>query len=129
MSDPARYLAGLRRPKLLVRAARFGLSDYDRARDLRRLLHLVDPPAPRVAASRLAEEEALLDQSRQEAAAGYSPARHVEILIALIAETRLISGAEPRREDQLKASGIDAFLASTNSTSAARTPGSNAGSS
>ncbi len=38
MSDhPLAVLSRLRRPKLLIRAARFGLADYNRERDLRRV--------------------------------------------------------------------------------------------
>ncbi len=38
MTDFHTVLANLRRPRLLIRAARFGLQDYRRDRDLRRLL-------------------------------------------------------------------------------------------
>ena len=36
MPDPRTLLATLRRPRLLMRAARFGMTDYRRERDLRR---------------------------------------------------------------------------------------------
>jgi len=38
MTDFRIILANLRRPRLLIRAARFGLEDYRRDRDLSRLL-------------------------------------------------------------------------------------------
>lgn len=91
MTDIATRLAALRRPKLLIRAARFGLADYERGRDLKRLMHLPEPPSPRVAVDRLVEREAELEDIRQHGGAGYSPARHVEVLIALIAEARLLA--------------------------------------
>ncbi|HHS94594.1 MAG TPA: hypothetical protein ENK63_04575 [Rhodobacterales bacterium] len=99
MTDPATRLATLRRPKLLIRAARFGLEAYDRKRDLRRLLHGGVAPTPRAAVETLFEEEALLEEGRTGGQASYSPARHVDVLIALIAEARLLAAgysAAPR---------------------------------
>ncbi len=49
-----------------------------------------DAPAPGVAVTRLIEEEARLEETRQGGGAGYSPSRHVEVLIALMAEARLL---------------------------------------
>ena len=96
MSDhPLTVLSRLRRPKLLIRAARFGLAEYNRDRDLRRLMRAQAVPAPTRALPQLIEEEARLEISRKSGAAAYSPARHVEILIALMAEARLL-----RRTDQ-----------------------------
>lgn len=89
MTDAMTRLARLRRPRLLIRAARFGLADYNRDRDLARLTRCPTPPAPRAAFERLIAEETRLDADRQSGHAGYSPSRHVEILIALIAEARL----------------------------------------
>lgn len=90
MTAPRSIFAGLSRPKLLVSAARFGLSDYDRGRDLTRLLRLPTVPSPHIAVDMLAEREADLEESRRAGAAGYSPTRHVEILTALLAESRLL---------------------------------------
>ena len=91
MTDhPLTLLKRLRRPKLLIRAARFGLADYDRDRDLRRLMRAPAALAPRQAVTRLIEEEARLEEIRKSGGAGYSPARHVEVLIALMAEARLL---------------------------------------
>ena len=91
MTDhPQTILNRLRRPKLLIRAARFGLADYDRDRDLRRVLHMPAAPAPRTAVPRLLETEARLEHVRKTGGASYSPARHVEVLIALMAEARLL---------------------------------------
>ena len=96
MSDhPLSVLSRLRRPKLLIRAARFGLDDYNRERDLRRLMHAPAAPAPTKAVPRLIEEEARLEDIRKSGGAAYSPSRHVEVLIALMAEARLLP-----REDQ-----------------------------
>ena len=47
------------------------------------------PPGPGRAFEQLAEREAALDELRRSAAASYSAARHVELLVALIDEARL----------------------------------------
>lgn len=93
MTDVLELLDSLRRPKLLIRAARFGLDDYSRERDLCRLMRRPACPNPRIAVERLIEVEAELEDTRQNGGFGYSPARHVEVLIALIAEARLLPRA------------------------------------
>ncbi|GGD31724.1 DUF6477 family protein [Sinisalibacter lacisalsi] len=90
MTDVTALLAALRRPRLLIRAARFGLADYNRERDLKRLMHLPAAPGPRIAVDRLLRAEAEMETRRKQGVAAYSPARHVEILIALMAEARLL---------------------------------------
>ena len=44
MIDPLAHLQTLSRPKLLVRAARIGLCEYNRERSLRRILPGQTPP-------------------------------------------------------------------------------------
>ncbi|MFN3845939.1 MAG: DUF6477 family protein [Paracoccaceae bacterium] len=88
MSDFRALLSNLRRPRLLMHAARFGVSDYRRERDLKRLIDL--PASPEVAVTRLLTEEGKLEENRQRGDAGYSIARHIEVLIALLAESRLV---------------------------------------
>lgn len=80
--------ATLRRPRLLMRAARIGLQDYRRDRDLRRILPNV--PDPR-ALDVLLTEEARLEAARQSGAA-WPALRHIEVMIALLAELRLRRG-------------------------------------
>ncbi|OOY33702.1 hypothetical protein BMI88_06125 [Thioclava sp. F36-6] len=82
-------MAKLRRPRLLIRAARHGLSDYSRKRDLKRVLRMSELPRPGTALRALMAEEAALDQARRAGEATYSVARHIELLIALLAEARL----------------------------------------
>lgn len=88
MTDFRTLLAQLRRPRLLIRAARFGIVDYRRERDLRRLVEAPLPPDR--ALPRLIDEEERLEHSRREGRADYSVARHIEVLIALMAEVRLL---------------------------------------
>ncbi|MCE6952797.1 DUF6477 family protein [Cereibacter sphaeroides] len=87
MTDFRSLLAEIRRPRLLMRAARLGLADYRRERDLRRLVG-EQRLEPAVAA--LITEERQLEDRRLAGDATYSVAHHVEVLIALIAEARLI---------------------------------------
>ncbi len=46
MSDIHTLLAELKRPRLLIRAARLGLAQYNRTRDLRRLMRNAPPLRP-----------------------------------------------------------------------------------
>ncbi len=95
MKDLMGALTSLRRPRLLIRAARFGLRDYNRDRDLRRLVRSEETMAPSAAVSTLLVEEARLEDTRRRGDAAYSPAKHVEILVALIAEARLLPRLVP----------------------------------
>jgi len=107
--DPLADLARLRRPRLLIRAARFGLNDYHRGRDLRRLLGHVPRPGPGLLAELLAVE-ATQETARAGGDAAWRPARHVETLVAVMAEARLLRAA---CADQENASDIEAFRLAT----------------
>lgn len=93
MTDLLSLLRDLRRPRLLVRAAQFGMGEYHRERDLRRIVRAEDAPAPERALGLLIDEERRLEHIRQEGCATYSFARHIEVLAAMLAEARLL----PRR--------------------------------
>lgn len=88
MSDFRTILANLRRPRLLMRAARFGLGDYRRERDLRRLVRCGLSPEDTVPS--LMSVEAELEETRLAGDMSYSVARHIEVLIALLAEAQLL---------------------------------------
>lgn len=90
MTDPLSILTALRRPRLLIRAARFGVTDYRRERDLSRLLHSPRLPAPGQALDSLMAQEEMLETTRRAGDASYSISRHIDLLIALMAEARLI---------------------------------------
>ncbi|APX90906.1 hypothetical protein BV394_01800 [Brevirhabdus pacifica] len=89
MDDVSTRLDALRRPRLLIRAARHALRDYDRGKLLRRLLATDRPPAPDRALDRLMDQEDALESARREGDAAYSVSRHIEVLVALIGEARL----------------------------------------
>ncbi|MGB3408244.1 MAG: DUF6477 family protein [Jannaschia sp.] len=81
-------LNNLRRPGLLVDAAGHGVAQYQRRRDLRRMLRVAIPPTARSALEKLLPIEADLEKRRQIGATTYSFSRHVDILVALLAEAR-----------------------------------------
>jgi hypothetical protein len=89
MTDFRALLSDLRRPQMLIRAARYGLCDYRRDRDLRRLLQ-GQTPSPSQTVPRLLNEEQQIEATRTAGDAAYSIARHIEVLIALMAEVRLL---------------------------------------
>lgn len=116
-------LAALKRPRLLISAARFGVAQYDREAVLREIFGAAIPAPGEACLSRLLEHEAEIEASRKNALGNYAIADHVDALVAIMAESRLLSAAEPavahgpaaeceviplrrRAEDQLNASRI-----------------------
>ena len=83
MPDYRAQLTQMHRPRLLIQAARLGLKDYRRDRDLRRLGGAALPY--------LFDQESRAEQARQAGRADYSVSHHIDLLIALIAETRLLA--------------------------------------
>ena len=67
------------RPRMLVRAARFGAAQASRRR------HTPRPNQTPPAYDKLMEEEERLNEARRTGDAGYSPTRHVEVLATLLA--------------------------------------------
>ena len=88
MTDIIRSLSTLRRPRILISAARAGIADYRRERDLKRLLKNTKA-APEQTIGTLLAEEGLLEETRSQGDATYSIQRHVAVLTALLAEARL----------------------------------------
>ncbi len=92
MNDTAALLASVRRPKILIRAARAGVVDYRRDRDLKRLLRNGRPGAPQMTIEPLLAEEDRLETTRNAGDGTYSIQRHVAVLTAIIAEARHLRG-------------------------------------
>lgn len=125
MPSPLTCLARLRRPRLLIEAARIGVMDYSRNAALRRHLGYLHQPDSEATLGALLEIEEELNLMRKDGNAGYSPARHVDVVIAILGEARLLRAAPlPNQE---KASGIEAFLSATKASSASEMAGSSAG--
>ena len=97
MFDILGMVAALNRPGLLVRTARYGLDDYRREVHLPRLLATNAPVKNGDALLRLMDIERELNDQRVADHAEYSFARHIDILIAIMGETRLLrAGHAPR---------------------------------
>ena len=95
MTDLATMLTALRRPKILIRAARAGVVDYRRDRDLKRLLRQrAAPRRPRRSAA-CSPRRSRLEDTRTAGEATYNIQRHVAVLTAILAEARLLP--PPRR--------------------------------
>ena len=83
-------IAQLRRPSLLIKAARFGLDEYTRYVPLRRILKTDSIPRPAPAVMQLLDVESAINTARIEKQATYSVARHVDVMIALMAEAQIL---------------------------------------
>jgi len=94
MIDILNRLDRLRRPRLLIRAARIGAEDYRRDIHLPRLLGHGGLPRHIKALSHLMEIEAALDANRRAQEANYSMIQHVEVMIAVIAEARILRASQ-----------------------------------
>ncbi|GGH25461.1 hypothetical protein SAMN05444007_103232 [Cribrihabitans marinus] len=98
MQDLMTMLSTLRRPRLLIRAARFGAQDYNRDRHLQRVLGYGALPRPAAALMRLMELERGLDDQRKQEDAGYSLTRHLDLLIAMMGEAQLLAASRTAPE-------------------------------
>lgn len=90
MLDLLGMVRSLKRPGLLIRAARFGLDDYRRERALPRLLKTENTPRPGEALMMLMDIESVLNEQRLANDASYRPGQHVSVLTALMGETRVL---------------------------------------
>ncbi|MEX0348515.1 MAG: DUF6477 family protein [Paracoccaceae bacterium] len=93
MQDLNTMLSTLRRPRLLIRAARHGVQEYSRERHLPRILGYGALPRPAAALVRLIELERALDERRRDDDAGYSVIRHLDLLIAMMGEAQLLKAS------------------------------------
>ncbi|NIZ60819.1 hypothetical protein DL239_07515 [Sedimentitalea sp. CY04] len=91
MQDLLTRLSSLNRPRLLVRAARIGASNYCRNRHLQRVLGYGQLPKYAKAIVLLIEQEQNLNRRRLKKEPGYQLTRHVEVLIAMMGEARLLA--------------------------------------
>ncbi|WP_370401495.1 DUF6477 family protein [Sulfitobacter sp. JB4-11] len=90
MQDILSRLNALHRPRLMMRAARIGAQEYHRSAHLPRLLGYGNLPRHGAALMRLMEIESTLEQQRTTADASYSLIRHVDVLIAMVGEARVL---------------------------------------
>ncbi|MGJ8546689.1 MAG: DUF6477 family protein [Sulfitobacter sp.] len=90
MQDILTMLSQIHRPRLLMRAARIGAETYRRRAHLPRLLGYGALPRQGPALLHLIEIEAALEAQRAGADASYSLLRHLDVLIAMVAEARVL---------------------------------------
>ena len=90
MQDILSMLNALKRPRLLMRAARIGAEDYRRVAHLPRLLGYGQLPRHGSALIRLMEIEANLNTLRLNDESTYSLLRHIDVLIAIVGESRIL---------------------------------------
>lgn len=88
MTDFKTTVQQLQRSRLLIHAARMGLGDYRRERDLRRIGHM--SLHPEQALPHLLEKEERIEDKRRKGDVGYCIAQHIDLLIAVLGEVRLI---------------------------------------
>lgn len=98
MTQPLKLFETMRRPRLLIQAARIGVADYRRETLLRRLFGGGPLPQAGEALAHLLEIEAELDAQRNSGELAYSASAHVEVLIAMMGEARLLRGLRGPRE-------------------------------
>lgn len=80
-------IAELRRPKLLIRAARAGMHEYRRSRDLKGVSGVKPSTSGAQLIDLLLEEELRLDEDRTQGSAAYNLRKHIRVLTALLVET------------------------------------------
>ncbi|WP_238547758.1 DUF6477 family protein [Meridianimarinicoccus roseus] len=108
MNDPITLLKSLQRPALLVSAARHAAEGYQPGGPvLRRLLKGSAPAGPAEAVLKLLMLEGEMEDARRLRGAGYSAARHVTVLAALIGEGR--GAADRTGPGQAKASATSSL--------------------
>ncbi len=94
MQDILSMLNALHRPSLMMRAARIGAQEYRRATHLPRLLGYGVLPRHGAALLKLMEIEAGLEDQRTASDASYSLIRHIDVMIAMVAEARILRAAQ-----------------------------------
>lgn len=90
MLDLLTQISDLRRPRLLIRAARIGAQTYRREARLPRLLGYGVTLRIGPTLMKLMALEADMNDKREDGDAGYSIAAHVDLLIAIMGESQLL---------------------------------------
>ena len=96
MTNLKSALETIHRPKTLMRAARSALCHYDRSAGLQRLLGKSGMIRPEEALQELLPLEQECETRRQTGRVAYSVTRHLDVMVAIIAEARLLPDFKPR---------------------------------
>ena len=111
MNDILDRLDRMRRPNLLISAARIGAEDYRRETHLPRILGHGALPRHKAALARLMEIETGMNDIRIAENAAYSTMHHVDVMIAVIGEARIVRAALPNLARATKDDGHTVNLA------------------
>lgn len=90
MQELLTQLSGLRRPRLLIRAARIGAQSYRREARLPRLLGYGVTLRTGPALMKLMSLESEMNEQRESGDACYSIAAHVDLLTAVMGEAQIL---------------------------------------
>jgi hypothetical protein len=90
MQDVLTTLNALHRPHLLMRAARIGAHEYKRKSHLPRLIGYGQTPKHVPTLLKLMEYEGDLNTLRKASDSAYNVMRHIDVLIAIVGEARLL---------------------------------------
>ena len=93
MTDALTQIRDLKRPAILCRAAKEGAQHYRKKRHLRRLFSEGPLPSETSVLDDLLALEKDLNRQRKQNFAGYSAVKHVDVLIAVIAEAQIRSAS------------------------------------
>ncbi|MCP5085489.1 MAG: hypothetical protein GY952_01600 [Rhodobacteraceae bacterium] len=86
MTHYPKILSKLRRPKILLRAARYGVPVYNRETDLQRITRLNSTASDTALIDTLVQQESSFEQARKTRDTAYNVGKHIRILTALLAE-------------------------------------------
>ena len=95
MQDILSIMQTLHRPQLLMRAARIGAVEYRRSAHLPRLLGYGRTPKTAAALLKLIEYEDELNIQRKSGESAYNLVRHLDVLIAIVGEARILRASQP----------------------------------
>ncbi len=100
MQDVLTMMDRLTRPKLLIRAARLGAEHYHRDTHLPRVLGYGQMPRTTEALLRLMQQEADVNRLRKTQDTTYSLPAHLDLLIAMVGEARILRSCQISRDIQ-----------------------------
>ena len=89
MKDINSHINALKRPALLVRAARHGAETYNRQAHLNKYIDLDPLPGPSVVLMQLFDIEKEINHARIHKNGTYTPSKHIDVLVAIMAEAQL----------------------------------------
>ena len=106
MKDLLDSLEKIHRPRLLIQAARIGAATYQRDMHLRRLLHGARVPVNAEALEQVMQMEEQMNQDRRSNVATYCAADHVDLLIAMMGEARLLKALFMQSRDDIHENAV-----------------------